>query len=193
MWFPACKNGHLAIIVSGSYLFCKAFSYYQSLVTEESHNLAFNWYLCSSHKCISYGFSMRHNHLVDLLALYITYTLICPPSWVSPFLSPPSVKTVLTFQCYSVSHHFSVLLGTILVTSSPISLDLSQDISILCISAKCTNLNSSLSWQIDGETVETVSDFIFWGSKITADGDCSYEIKRRLLLGRKVMTNLDSI
>ena len=49
------------------------------------------------------------------------------------------------------------------------------------------------SWQIDGETVETVSDFIFLGSKITADGDCSHEIKRRLFLGRKVMTNLDSI
>ena len=49
------------------------------------------------------------------------------------------------------------------------------------------------SWEIDGETVETVSDFIFLGSKITADGDCRYEIKRRLLLGRKVMTNLDSI
>ena len=49
------------------------------------------------------------------------------------------------------------------------------------------------SWEIDGETVETVSDFIFWGSKITADGDCSHEIKRRLLLGRKVMTKLDSI
>ena len=49
------------------------------------------------------------------------------------------------------------------------------------------------SWEIDGETVETVSDFIFWGSKITADGDCNHEIKRRLLLGRKVMTNLDSI
>ena len=49
------------------------------------------------------------------------------------------------------------------------------------------------SCEIDGETVETVSDFIFWGSKITADGDCSYEIKRHLLLGRKVMTNLDSI
>ena len=48
-------------------------------------------------------------------------------------------------------------------------------------------------WEIDGETVETVSDFIFGGSKITADGDCSHEIKRRLLLGRKVMTNLDSI
>ena len=49
------------------------------------------------------------------------------------------------------------------------------------------------SWEIDGETVETVSDLIFWGSKITADGDCSHEIKRRLFLGRKVMTNLDSI
>ena len=50
-----------------------------------------------------------------------------------------------------------------------------------------------LSWEIDGETVETVSDFIFLGSKITTDGDCSHEIKRRLLLGRKVMSNLDSI
>ena len=49
------------------------------------------------------------------------------------------------------------------------------------------------SWQIDGETMETVADFTFLGSKITADGDCSHEIKRRLLLGRKVMTNLDSI
>ena len=52
---------------------------------------------------------------------------------------------------------------------------------------------SITSWQIDGETVETVSDFIFWGSKITADGDCSHEIKRRLPLGRKLMTNLDSV
>ena len=50
-----------------------------------------------------------------------------------------------------------------------------------------------ISWQIDGETMETVTDFIFGGSKITADGDCSHEIKRRLLLGRKVMNNLDSI
>ena len=48
------------------------------------------------------------------------------------------------------------------------------------------------SWQIDGETVETVSDFLFWGPKITADGDCSHEIKRHLLFGRKVMTSLDS-
>ena len=49
------------------------------------------------------------------------------------------------------------------------------------------------SWEIDEQTVETVSDFIFWGAQITADGDCSHEIKRRLLLGRKVMTNLNSI
>ena len=49
------------------------------------------------------------------------------------------------------------------------------------------------SWQTDGETMETVTDFLFWGSKITADGDCGHEIKRCLLLGRKVMTNLDSI
>ena len=48
-----------------------------------------------------------------------------------------------------------------------------------------------ISWEIDGETEDTVSDFIFWGSKITADGDCSHEIKRRLLLGRQVMTKLD--
>ena len=60
---------------------------------------------------------------------------------------------------------------------------------------KTKNMASSpiTSWQIDGETVETVADFIFLGSKITADGDCSHEIKRHLLLGRKVMTNLDSI
>ena len=50
-----------------------------------------------------------------------------------------------------------------------------------------------ISWQIDGETVETVRDFVFLGSKITTDGDCSHEIKRHLLLGRKVMTNLDSL
>ena len=53
--------------------------------------------------------------------------------------------------------------------------------------------NPITSWEIVGETVETVSDFIFWGSKIIADGDCNHEIKRRLLFGRKVMTNLDSI
>ena len=59
--------------------------------------------------------------------------------------------------------------------------------------AKIMTSGPITSWDIDGETVETVADFIFWGSKITADGDCSHEIKRRLLLERKVMTNLDSI
>ena len=58
---------------------------------------------------------------------------------------------------------------------------------------KITASGPITSWEIDGETVETVSDFIFWGSKITADGDCIHEIKRRLLLGKKVMTTLDSI
>ena len=58
---------------------------------------------------------------------------------------------------------------------------------------KIITSDSITSWEIDGETVETVSDFIFLGSKITADGDCRHEIKRRFFLGRKVMTNLDSI
>ena len=58
---------------------------------------------------------------------------------------------------------------------------------------KIMAFNPITSWQIDGETMDTVTDFIFLGSKITADGDCSHEVKRRLLLGRKVMTNLDSI
>ena len=58
---------------------------------------------------------------------------------------------------------------------------------------KIMTSGSITSWQMDGETMETVTDFIFLGSKITADGDCSHEIKRRLLLGRKAMTNLDSI
>ena len=58
---------------------------------------------------------------------------------------------------------------------------------------KITASGPITSWEIDGETVETVSDFIFWGSKITSDGDCSHEINRCLLLGRKVMTDLDSI
>ena len=58
---------------------------------------------------------------------------------------------------------------------------------------KIMTSSSITSWQIDGETMETVTDFIFWGSKITADGDCSHEIKRCLHLGRKVMTDLDSI
>ena len=59
--------------------------------------------------------------------------------------------------------------------------------------SNCKAFGPITLWEIDGKTVETVSDFIFWGSKITADGDCRHEIKRHLILGRKVMTNLDSI
>ena len=67
---------------------------------------------------------------------------------------------------------------------------------VLKLNIKKTKIMASgpiTSWEIDGETVETVSDFILWGSKITTDGDCSHEIKGRLLLGRKAMTNLDSV
>ena len=70
----------------------------------------------------------------------------------------------------------------------------SKEVGLKLNTQKTKTMASSpiTSWEIDGETVETVADFIFLGSKITADGDCSHEIKRRLLLGRKVMTNLDS-
>ena len=73
------------------------------------------------------------------------------------------------------------------VESEKVGLKLNIQITKIMASGPIT------SWEIDGETVETVSDFIFWGSKITADGDCSHEIKRNLLLGSKAMTNLDSI
>ena len=67
------------------------------------------------------------------------------------------------------------------------------DLKLNILKTKTMASGPITSWEIDGETVETVSDFIFWGSKITADGDCSHEIKRILLFGRKAMTNLDSI
>ena len=73
------------------------------------------------------------------------------------------------------------------VESEKVGLQLNTQKTMIMASGPIT------SWQIDGETMETVADFIFLGSKITADGDCSHEIKRRLLLGRNVMTNLDSI
>ena len=72
----------------------------------------------------------------------------------------------------------------------------SEKVGLIKLNIQKTKIMASgpiTSWEIDGQTVETVSDFIFWGSKITADGDCSHEIKRHLLLGREVMTNLDSI
>ena len=79
------------------------------------------------------------------------------------------------------------LLMTVKVESEKVGLKLNIQKMKIMASGPIT------SWEIDGETVETAADFIFWGSKITADGDCSHEIKRCLLLGRKVMTNLDSI
>ena len=79
------------------------------------------------------------------------------------------------------------LLMKVKVESEKVGLKLSSQQTKIIASSPIT------SWEIDGETVETVSDFIFLGSKITADGDCSHEIKRHLLLGRKVMTNLDGM
>ena len=78
------------------------------------------------------------------------------------------------------------LLVKVKVESKKVDLKLNFQKTIIMASSPIT------SWQIDGKTVETVRDFLFWGSKITADGDCNHEIKRRLLLGRKVMTNLDT-
>ena len=85
------------------------------------------------------------------------------------------------------SEYLKTLLMKVKEESEKVGLKLSIQKIMIMASGPIT------SWQIDGETVETVTDFMFWGSKITADGDCSHEIKRRLLVGRKVMTNLDSI
>ena len=71
--------------------------------------------------------------------------------------------------------------------------DESEKVGLINIQKTEIMASGPITWEIDGETVEKVADFIFWGSKITADGDCSHELKRRLLLGRKVMTNLDSL
>ena len=85
------------------------------------------------------------------------------------------------------SEELKSLLMKVKVESEKVGLKLSIQKTKIMASGPIT------SWQIDGETVETVTDFIFWSSKITADGDCSHEIKRHLPLGRKVMTNLDRI
>ena len=91
-----------------------------------------------------------------------------------------------TLMAESEEEHKSLLMK-VKVESEKVGLKLNIQKTKIMASGPIT------SWEIDGETVETVSDFIFWGSKITTDGDCSHEIKRRLLLGRKVMTNLDGI
>ena len=92
----------------------------------------------------------------------------------------------ITFMAES-EEELKRLLMKVKVESEKVGLKLNIQKTKIMVSGPIT------SWEIDGETVETVSDFIFWGSKITADGDCSHEIKRRLLLGRKVMNNLDNI
>ena len=106
-----------------------------------------------------------------------------------------TVHILLKTRLENFKHYFMAeneeelksLLMKVKVKSEKVSLKLNIQKTKIMASGPTT------SWEIDGETVETVSDFIFSGSKITADGDCSHEMKRRLLLGRKVMTNLDSI
>ena len=94
----------------------------------------------------------------------------------------------INIRCETVSHDLTKSLSMkVKEQSEKVGLKLNIQKTKIMASGSIT------SWEINGETVETVSDFIFWSSKITADGDCSHEIKRRLLLGRKVMTNLDGI
>ena len=97
------------------------------------------------------------------------------------------MKRNATFRITESEEELKSLLMKVKVESEEVGLKLNIQKTKILASGPIT------SWEIDGETVETVSDYIFWGSKITADGDCSHEIKRRLLLGRKVMTNLDSM
>ena len=100
------------------------------------------------------------------------------------FPAKVSVVCVLTLMAES-EEELKSLLMEVEEESEKVGLKLNIQKAEIMVSGPIT------SWQIDGETVETVADFIFWGSKITADGDCSHEIKRCLLLGRKAMTNLD--
>ena len=90
-----------------------------------------------------------------------------------------------------IEEELKSLLMNVKEESEKVDLKLSIKLSIQ--KTKIMASGSITSWQVDGETVETVADFIFWGSNVTVDGDCSYEIKRHLLLGKKAMTNLDSI
>ena len=118
-------------------------------------------------------------------------------------------RVMYVFQCYSFKSSYLLSLTVpkfcslcLYLHSCPIDrfhqyhLSIHMYLFILSIHDRCQlpwQIDHITSWEIDGETVETVSDLIFLGSKITADGDCSHEIKRRLLLGKKIMTNLDSI
>ena len=103
--------------------------------------------------------------------------------WYLPNTTPSLFDTTLMAE----SEKLKSLLMKVKEESEKVGLKLNIQKTKIMASGPIT------SWEIDGETVETVADFIFWGSKITADGGCSHELKRRLLLGMKVMTNLDSI
>ena len=121
-------------------------------------------------------------------------THVSPPSWAYLPLPTPTLRSSRSMDLSSVS--YSSLPLAICCTHSSVYMPVLLSICPTLSSLQKTKIMASgpiTSWQIDGETMETVGDFIFWGSRITADGDCSQEIKRRLLLGRKVMTNLDSI
>ena len=116
--------------------------------------------------------------------------------WTAAYQAPPSsihgifqarVLEWDTILIVESEEELKSLLMKVKVESEKVGLKLNIQKMKIMVSSPIT------SWEIDGETVETVSDFMFWGSKITADGDYSHEIKRHLLLGRKVMTNLDSI
>ena len=108
-------------------------------------------------------------------------------NWVSMLSSAISVFSWIQLQAWYIWDLIKSLLMKVKEESEKAGLNLNIQKTKIMASGCIT------SWQIDGETVEAVADFIFLGSKITADGDCSHEIKRHLLLGRKVMTNLDSI
>ena len=103
------------------------------------------------------------------------------------FLSLTVIKLCIIIHLWSIEEALKSLLMKVKEESEKAGLKLNIQKMKILASGPIT------PWEIDGETVETVSDFIFWGSKITADGDCSHEIKRHLLLRKKVMTNLDSI
>ena len=117
--------------------------------------------------------------ILILLSACFGNELRCPP-YLNGHLSSPTLMAESEEELKS-------LLMKVKEASEKVGLKLNIQKTKIMASGPVT------SWEIDGETVQIVSDFIFWGSKMTADGDCSHEIKRRLLLGRKVMTNLDSI
>ena len=113
---------------------------------------------------------------------------LCPLQnlYLEALISSTSECNYIWRQAFEVAHHDLIVVST-LHCGEKVGLKLNIQKNNIMASGPIT------LWEIDGETMETVTDFIFGGSKITADGDCSHEIKRCLLLGRKVMTNLDSI